>query len=69
MPTTKEEVQAIAFNRMAKHLIIALLCFCGDAYLSSTPWVSVAIWALASVSLMTVGYVAGVYRTAKEFAK
>lgn len=67
--TTKEEVQAIAFNRMAKHLIIALLCFCGDAYLSTMPWVSVAIWALASVSLMTVGYVGGVYRMADKLSK
>ena len=67
--TTKEEVEAMSFKKMTKHLIIALACCCVDVYLSSTAWASIALWAIAAASLMAVGFVAGIVRATKEFTK
>jgi ElaB/YqjD/DUF883 family membrane-anchored ribosome-binding protein len=67
--TTKEEVNAIASKRMLKHIVIALICLCADAYLSSMPWASVALWTIGSVCLATVGFLAGVIRSAEAMSK
>ena len=67
--TTKEEVKAIASERMFKHIAVALICLCADAYLSSVPWASVALWMIGAVCLLTVGYLAGIIRSAEAMSK
>lgn len=67
--TTKEEVKQIAGTKILKFLIIAFACLSANAYFSNTPWLSVALYAIGGVCLITTGYVLGIVSATESLTK
>jgi ElaB/YqjD/DUF883 family membrane-anchored ribosome-binding protein len=66
--TDEQYVKQTAHTRILQHTAGAVVCFCVDAYLSSTPWASVALWAIGASCFVTIGYLTGVLRMAEKLS-
>ncbi len=62
----EQYVKKTAQTRMVQNAVVGIICLSVDAYLSSTPWASVIIGAVAASCFVTIGYLTGVLRMAEK---
>jgi len=66
--TDEQYVKETGYTRILQNAAGAIVCLCVDAYLSSTPWASIILWAIGAACLVSIGFLTGVISMAEKLS-
>ena len=66
--TDEQYVKETAQTRILQNAVGGIICLSVDAYLSSIPWASIIIGAIAACCFCTIGYLTAVISMAEKLS-